>query len=90
MPSTLATTLQTRTRREQIILGDGEFEVTESMIERHGFLQGGEDPDYEMHQDVAAGPSRMANGPDMRSSSASFTAGQGTGRGLGGRNYVFD
>jgi len=38
MPSTLSTSLESRTPRERMLLGDGEFEITNSILERHGFL----------------------------------------------------
>lgn len=70
--------LEFRTRTEQMILGNGEFEITESMVERHNFPDEGE-PSDQIRLDS---PSVAA--PHVPSTSSTLTAAQRTGWGWAG------
>jgi len=49
MPSTLSSSLESRSLRDRFVLGDGEFEVTDSIL---GFFRD-EGEDSHVHQEIA-------------------------------------
>lgn len=76
MPSRLSTKLEFRSRREELIMGEGEFEVTESMIRRDLFVDDEENLD-EIQQDVL-GHYMLPRIQIVTASTSSLTAGDRT------------
>jgi hypothetical protein len=70
IPSTLSNSLQSRSRRDRLILGDGEFEVTESILR---FLHD-EGEDGDVHQEGAV-PCAFST-PGVESPFSMLTSGQ--------------